>query len=298
VGGQGQARPAGWRYTEGVQPLQTLNAIGFERTRRAVAALALSLFVSLFLILAFILFLNGQAAWVPAFVGLAACYGVAFMGVAAEWFWGRWFADGLGWSGLMIAIASLVMTGGWNPVLGIYGGLHGLVVLMLAGRKMAERFDGQPGWRKRYGMDDFGVARLRKTVTRASASLPSVILWALGPKQAEDGLWLAGACLLGGGLVFVGLGAVVRLRTWGVFALAAAALIFLGAGGEGLARTLTGAGLQSLLHGSGAHALRALTSRVVLGTLATTPLSISLLLLAVAPFAGPAARFLARHPNE
>jgi phosphate transport system permease protein len=31
-------------------------------------------------------------------------------------------------------------------------------------------------------MDELGVARLRKTVTRASASLPSLILWALGPR--------------------------------------------------------------------------------------------------------------------
>ena len=162
---------------------ERLNSIGFERARRAFAALVLSLFVSLYLVLALILYMNGAEIWVPAFVALAACYGVAFMGVAAEWFWGRWFAAGLGWSGLMVAVATLVIGGEWNPVLAAFGGLHLLVIGMLAGAKMAARFDLQPGWRERYGMDEFGVARLRKTVTRASASLPSVILWALAPKE-------------------------------------------------------------------------------------------------------------------
>ena len=50
------------------------------------------------------------------FVALALCYGVAFVGVVAEWFWGRWFATGLAWSGVMIAVAALVMLG-WTPVL-------------------------------------------------------------------------------------------------------------------------------------------------------------------------------------
>src|SRR5258707_11133069 len=131
--------------------LQRLNDIGFERTRRAVAALSLSLFVFLYLLIS----LNPPSEeWRLAFLAMSACYGVAFMGVAAEWFWGRWFADGLGWSGLLVAVASLFMIG-WTPVLAIYGALHGVVVLALAGNKMAERFDLQPMWRERYCMDQF-----------------------------------------------------------------------------------------------------------------------------------------------
>jgi hypothetical protein len=251
--------------------LKRLNDIGFERTRRAVAALTLSLLLSFHLVLALLLFLNGQPALVPALIALSVCYGVAFMGVAAEWFWGRWFAEGLGWSGVMIAVASLVMIGGWQPFLGIFGAVHGLVVLMLAGKKMAERFDLQPAWRERYGMDEFGVARLRKTVTRASASLPSVIFWALGPKDPGQGMAVAAVAAVA--LTVVGLGGVVRLRTWGLAALAgASALVF--ASGHVFGPAV---GLATGLRGGFAHS----------ATIAAV-----LLLAAVAPFAGPTARFL------
>ena len=82
----------------------------------------------------------------------------------------------------MIAIAALVVVG-WMPALAIFGVLHLLVVVALMGKKMAARYDLQEAWRQRYKMDDFGVARLRKTVTRSAASLPSLILWALAPKE-------------------------------------------------------------------------------------------------------------------
>jgi len=75
---------------------------------------------------------------------------------------------------------------------------------------MAERFDLQPAWRERYGMDEFGVARLRKTVTRASASLPSVIFWALGPKDPGQGMAFAAVAAVA--LTVVGLRGVVRLE--------------------------------------------------------------------------------------
>ena len=207
-------------YTKDVKILERLNQVGFERARRATAALALSLFVFLYLVLALNPPLPG---WTPAFGALALCYGVAFMGVAAEWFWGRWFAIGLGWSGVMMAVASMVMIG-WNPALAIYGGLHGAITLALAGKKMADRYDLQAPWRERYGMDEFGVARLRKTVTRASASLPSMILWALGPKESGEGMVIAG--LAATALAVAGLSGVVRLRTWGLAALASAAALF------------------------------------------------------------------------
>lgn len=191
-----------------------LGAIGFERTRRALAALALSLFVALYGLLA----LNPPPGWSAAFLALSACYLVAFLGVAAEWFWGRWFAMGLGWSGLMVAIASLVMVG-WMPPLVIYGALHGLIVLQLAGPKMAARYDLQEPWRQRYRMDELGVARLRKTVTRASASLPSLILWALGPKEPGQGMIVGLAAL---GLAVLGMRGLVRLRSWSLLAFVAA----------------------------------------------------------------------------
>ena len=78
-----------------------LSQIGFERTRRALAALALSVFISIYLLVS----LNAPEGFARVFVALAFCYGVAFFAVVAEWFWGRWFATGLAWSGVMIAIA-------------------------------------------------------------------------------------------------------------------------------------------------------------------------------------------------
>ncbi|HVZ74757.1 MAG TPA: hypothetical protein VHJ20_20380 [Polyangia bacterium] len=244
------------------QLLERLNGIGFERTRRAVAALVMSLFVSLYLALAFLLFVNGQEMWVPAFIGLAVCYGVAFMGVAAEWFWGRWFAAGLGWSGFGIAVASMVMSGQWNPVLAVFGGMHGLVVLALAGQKMVARYDDQPTWRERYGMDEFGVARLRKTVTRTSASLPSVILWALGPKDPGQGMLALGLALAAGFLAIGGLRGITRLRTWGVLSLAGAAALFAAAGPHSFPHHVIAAPIRP-------------------------ELALALLAAAVLPFAGP-----------
>jgi hypothetical protein len=258
-----------------VQIVERLNQIGFERPRRAIAALALSLFVFFYLLVA----LNPPAPdWALAFGALALCYGVAFMGVAAEWFWGRWFASGLGYSGVMVAAVSMVMLG-WNPALAIYGGLHALVTVLLAGKKMADRYDLQAGWRERYSMDEFGVARLRKTVTRASASLPSVILWALGPKDPGQGMLALVAGLAAAGLALGGLRAVVRLRSWGLLAFSGAAallLIFKNA--------------STPLHILGIRpGVASLMSSSIGATLAA-----ALLALAVAPFVAPIARHLAR----
>jgi hypothetical protein len=268
--------------------LEQLNDLGFERTRRAVSAFALSSFVFLYLFVALLLSLNGMPAWAPAFMGLAACYGVAFMGVTAEWFWGRWFAEGLGWSGFMIAVASLVMGGEWNPILGAFGALHGLIVLMLAGKKMAARYDEQPAWRQRYAMDEFGVARLRKTVTRASASLPSVILWALGPKDPGEGALVTVALLSAGLLTTTGFWGVIRLRSWGLVTLAAAALVWLVPALVGHPALGHSGCVWAFAPGSLGDALL----RVHPGTIAL------LLTAALVPFAGPAVRYLARPAQD
>jgi hypothetical protein len=249
-----------------------LSEFGFERTRRALAALGLSLFVSLYLLLA----LLGGDELARACIALSLCYGVAFIGVVAEWFWARWFATGLAWSGLMIAGASLVMLG-WSPVLAVFGGVHGLIVLALMGKKMAVRYDLQEAWRERYKMDEFGVARLQKTVTRAAASLPSLIFWALGPR--EDGMTLiAGiAAVL---FAAAGLRGLVRLRTWGVMALGAAAAIVAAAG------DVTKFAFTSTDGDFGAFpSLMQLTG---------STLALVLLAAAVLPFSGAIARFLRR----
>jgi hypothetical protein len=237
-----------------------LNEIGFERTRRALAALALSIFISLYLAVA----LNAPNGLGPAFAGLSLCYAVAFCAVVAEWFWGRWFATGLGWSGIMLGVVALVQLG-WTPIFGVYLGLHALVVVALMGTKMAARYDMQEAWRAQYQMDDLGVARLRKTVTRAAASLPSLIVWALGPREGA-GMALVGA-VAALALASLGLRGVVRMRSWGLLALAGATVVTAGEMGLGFVAS---------------------PSNGVLPALVT-----ALLATAILPFARPIARYLA-----
>jgi len=243
---------------------EKLGALGYERVRRAVSGLALSFFAIVYFFIAFNTPLPG---WEATFLALAACYVVAFFAVVAEWFWGRWFATGLGWSGLMVAIVSVVMIG-WDPALVIYGLLHAAIILPLAGKSMAARYDLQEGWRQRYKMDDLGVARLRKTITRSSASLPSLILWALGPKEPGQGMLLSLAALV---LVATGLSGLVRLRTWGWMAVGASAVV-----------TLLGG---SLLASAASHGFGFLS-------FAGPDLAICFLVAAAVPFVMPALRFV------
>jgi hypothetical protein len=247
-----------------------LSQIGFERTRRAVAALSLSVFVTLY----FLVSLNAPDGFGRVFLALSLCYGVAFVGVAGEFFWGRWFATGLAWSGIMLAIAVLVMMG-WHPQMAIFGGMHLIVALTLAGKKMATRYDGQEAWRTKYKMDDFGVARLQKTVTRAAASLPSLIIWALAPKEEGMATILALGALAFGA---VGLRGLIRVRSWGVLALAGAGVLVAVSGKVGAVH----------LHGFSANCLAASN----LLTIAGPTLAFVLMAAAVLPFAGAVVRYL------
>ena len=265
-----------------------LEDFGFEKTRRAVAALSLSFFVTLYLILS----LNAPTGWAPAFLALAGCYLVAFLGVTAEWFWGRWFASGLGWSGLMVAGVSMVMLG-WMWPLAIYGGLHGLCVVLLLGKRMSALYDLQEDWRKRFGMDEHGVARLRKTVTRTAASLPSVILWALGPKDPGQGMGHTLFAVGVGVLAVGGLAAVLRLRTWGLVAIGSAAVaLVLHSGFHARLPEYRGA-IPFLTEVTTARALGGLPGLVTLLAL-TSAVAGAALLISVAPFLRPVVRHLRR----
>jgi hypothetical protein len=243
---------------------EKLGALGYERVRRAVSGLALSFFAIVYFFIALFAPLPG---WELTFVALAACYVVAFFAVVAEWFWGRWFASGLGWSGLMVAIVSMVMIG-FDPALMIYGLLHAAIILPLAGKSMAARYDLQEGWRQRYKMDDLGVARLRKTITRSSASLPSLILWALAPKEPGQGMLLSLVALA---LVATGLSGLVRLRTWGWLAVGSSAVV-----------TLLGGSLLSSVTFHG----------FAFSSVAGPDLAICFLVAGVVPFVLPALRFV------
>jgi hypothetical protein len=247
-----------------------LSQFGFERTRRALAALGLSAFVTLYLLVA----LNPDLpeGLGRVFLALSVCYGVAFVGVVAEFFWGRWFATGLAWSGIMMAIAVMVLIG-WVPQLAVFGGLHLFVAIALMGKKMAARYDLQEAWRARYKIDEYGVARLRKAVTSAAASLPSMIMWVLGPK--EEGLAAVGAV---GALVLVvaGLRGLIKMRSWGVLSLAGAGVLVAALGNcREFVPTATG-------YASSVAAF------------AAPGLAFVFLAAAVVPFVGPMIRYLRR----
>jgi hypothetical protein len=251
---------------------ERLANIGYEKPRVAVALLPLSLFAFVYLLGT----LNAPPEWKGALGGLAVCYLTAFLALGSEWFWARWFASGLGWSGSVVAVAALVMTG-WNPVIVVYGVLHVVVVVMLLGPKMAARYDLQPGWRERFGMDEFGVARLRKAVTRASAALPSIIIWALGPREGDGSVvsLLAGICL-----AVLGLQGLLRLRTWGLLAVVGAAAAVLIGG-------------SAPVPPAGALSLGALGPLSLVMSSPNSATALALLLAAAAlPFAAQAVRYV------
>jgi hypothetical protein len=199
--------------------IERLRAFRLEKERVAVSLLALSFFSILYALAAF----SSPVAWRPAFLALALCYGVAFFSLASQWFWARWFASGLAWSGATLGLVALVMVG-WHPMLAVFGALHAVVLAMLAGPHMVSRFEMQAVWRERYGMDEFGVARLGRVVTRTAAALPSLIMWALAPREGQ-GAWLFSGLALTCALS--GLLGVLRLRTWGVLSLATSASLIL-----------------------------------------------------------------------
>jgi hypothetical protein len=250
-----------------------LKDLGYERERAAVALLSLSFFGILYFLVA----LNAPPGWAPVFAGLMICYLTAFLALAAQWFWARWFASGLGWSGFMLGVMSLVMIG-WHPSLAIYTVLHGIIVVALLGGKMSSRYELQATWRERYAMDEYGVARLGKAVTRGAASLPTLIMWALAPREGDQMLLLGGLALA---LAIGGLSGLVRLRTWGLLALsgAAAALMAVAALSSDLTLSVTDVDLPT----AGLWALQG-----------SPAIGVAWVSLAVLPFALPVLRYLRR----
>jgi hypothetical protein len=208
--------------------MERLGSVGLVGERKGVALLSLGFYCTLFTMLT----LSARSElpeWLPAFGAMTALYITAFMSVAAEWFWGRWFATGLGYWGTTVAIFSIIMTQSLPPAMVVFGVMHALVALCLAGEKMAARFDARPEWREKWKLDEHGVVRVRKAVTRAASSLPFLVLWALAPRQGEDafatGVHPASMILL---LVVAVLAFGVLVgtrRTWALLGLGATGLL-------------------------------------------------------------------------
>src|SRR5256885_2069567 len=196
--------------------IDRLGSLGFVGERKAVALLCLGFYSTLF-------FLVGLSArtelpeWVPVFFGMMAIYVFAFVAVAAEWFWGRWFAVGLGYWGMTMMVMAFVSTRQLPPAMVIFGTMHALISLCLLGDKMAAAFDAKPGWRERWKLDEQGVIRVKKSVTRAASSLPALVMFALAPREGQELLGLTAFAL-----ALVGFGGILAARTYGVLSLAAA----------------------------------------------------------------------------
>lgn len=151
----------------------------------------------------------------PMIIALGALYAVAFFGLVAGWFWGRWYSAGLGMWGVVTGLFGMWQMGP-EPVLVFFAATNAAVPLLLAGEAMAAGFEGREDWRTRFHLDDNAVHRLGKSVTRAAMSLPWLLLWAFMPKPAPE-LALAAAALGTAGVF-----GLLRMRTWGLLALTGA----------------------------------------------------------------------------
>lgn len=243
--------------------------IGFTHERKALALSILGLFSSYFLLIMLIA-RDQMPEWYPAFAAMFGMYFLAFFGVAAHWFWGRWVAIGLGTWGTTIAVWGAITQRSLELPLVILGVTHGLIALLLMGKSMGAHYEDRADWRARFGLDDDGVRRLRRSVTRAASSLPAIVLFVLSPRQDEGAALLAVALL--------GVGGLLLGRTVAVFALAAAAV-----GAFALATF----GAHPQLTVLDTHALGIPVDLQMLGVYASVALAAS-----VAPFLGPIARFL------
>lgn len=237
--------------------------------RKAIAAAVLALYTLMYLV---------NALFAPAeelkllFIALTSLYGLTFFSVVAGYFWARWFAIGLGLFGVIGAVMAMVQIGVDYTFL-FYGGTHGLISLSLWGAKMSTDYDGRTEWRERFHLDENATRRLGKAVIRIGITLPVLIIYGLAPRAD-----MSASLLMLGVVAVAGLGVlgVLRLRTWGILALAASALAVAGSAFVSSPFIYLGQGVGVELTSTGGVVL-------------------SLMMLAcVAPFAAPIQRYLAR----
>ena len=183
-------------------------------TRRALALLILSLYFFQFALSAWL----GPHELMAVNIGMMFCYGLGFFGVAAEWFWARWFAMGLGnFGALMLLILFKV---DFEPLYVFFGVSHLLVVLCLMGEGMAAKYEYSEKAVERWNLQEDSMALVRRAVKSAGSTLPLLILYGLAPRP--EFLQLA---LLGTGLT--GLFGLVRGKTWGPLLFGATGLVCL-----------------------------------------------------------------------
>lgn len=182
--------------------------------RRAIALLLLGFYVTQFGMTAGL----GPDELFACYFGLALVYGLAFVGLAAEWFWARWFAIGVGNFGSLILLVLFKI--GMEPIIAFVGFTHLAIWLLLLGEGMAARYEYSEAAAERWNLQEESIILMRRAVKSAGTTLPFLILWALGP-QPEGMQFVA----LGFGAV--GVLALLKGRTWGLLSLGAAGVMAL-----------------------------------------------------------------------
>ena len=237
--------------------------------RRALSLFMLGLSTTIFLLVA----LSMGGAWARCFYALAGVYGVGFFALAAGWFWARWYVMGISASGLTMAILGLV-TAGWNIGLAIWGGVHLAIWAPLLGEGQADHYENRPEWRERYGIDEYGVLRIKRAVKGAATALPTLVFYALAPREGQAlGLALVAVAAVG----FYGL---VRMRFWGV------AMLMVSTVWTAVSMASDVATRSDWMPMTGGH----------LGLTAIGLIALGALIVAVSPFVVPAYRFLRSRP--
>lgn len=185
--------------------------------RRAIALLFLGFYVTQFAMTAWL----GPEELFACYLGLALTYGLAFIALASEWFWARWFAIGIGNFGSLLLLVLLKV--GMEPIIAFFGFTHLAVAVLLLGEGMAARYEHSEVTAERWNFHEESLVLMRRAVKSAGSTIPFLILYALAPRP--DALQLT-ALALGAG----GLWGLLRGRTWGVLALGGAGALALADG--------------------------------------------------------------------
>ncbi|MGB1699578.1 MAG: hypothetical protein ACPHRO_06485, partial [Nannocystaceae bacterium] len=174
--------------------------------RRALALLILGFFFSQLFMVAML----GPSETFALYLGLALCYGIAFFGLAAEWFWGRWFAMGIGNFGSVFLLLMLQL--GFEPILAFFGGTHALVAVLLMGEGMASRYERSEHTKERWNFQEESLVLMRRAFKSAGSTLPLLVMYFFAPKPEAVTLAvfaMAAVAALG----------LARGKTWGLIPL-------------------------------------------------------------------------------
>jgi hypothetical protein len=185
--------------------------------RRALALLFLGFYVTQFTMTAWL----GPDELFACYLGLALCYGLAFVGLSAEWFWARWFAIGVGNFGSLMLLLLFKM--GMEPIVAFVGVTHLLIAVSLMGEGMAAKYEHSERTQEKWNFQEESLLLMRRAIKSAGSTLPFLILYALAPR----GEMLQFATL---GLGLAGLYGLLRARTWGPVALGGAGALALADG--------------------------------------------------------------------